>query len=98
ELASINRPSRYITMTSSSGKISLLGTAEINGEKVFALKFNEGRNMEWMDRVFFTKYDETENTIEKLKPYEGEKHFYEDELIEIEKRLEESLVREMNKS
>lgn len=98
ELASINRPSRYITMTSSSGKISLLGTAEINGEKVFALKFNEGRNMEWMDRVFFTKYDETENTIEKLKPYEGDKHFYEDELIEIEKRLEESLVREMNKS
>ena len=98
ELASINRPSRYITMTSSSGKISLLGFAEINGEKVFALKFNEGRNMDWMDRVYFAKYDEKENTIEKLKPYEGEKHFYENELIEIETRLEESLVKEMNKS
>lgn len=98
ELASINRPSRYITMTSSSGKISLLGTAEINGETVFALKFNEGRNMDWMDRVYFAKYDETENTIEKLKPYVGDKHFYEDELVEIENRLENALRNELDKS
>jgi hypothetical protein len=98
ELASINRPSRYITMTSSSGKISLLGTAEINGETVFALKFNEGRNMDWMDRVYFAKYDETENTIEKLKPWVGEKHFYEDELVEIENRLENALRNELDKS
>jgi len=98
ELASINRPSRYITMTSSSGKISLLGTAEINGEKVFALKFNEGRNMDWMDRVYFAKYDAKENTIEKLKPYGGEKHFYEEELVEIESRLEEALQKEIIKS
>lgn len=98
ELASINRPSRYITMTSSAGKISLLGTAEINGEKVFALKFNEGRNMDWMDRVYFAKYDEKENTIEKLKPYETERHFYEDELIEIEDNLDEALQKEMKKS
>ena len=98
ELASFNRPSRYITMTSSAGKISLLGTANINGETVFALKFNEGRNMDWMDRVYFAKYDEKENTIEKLKPYGAEKHFYEDELVEIENKLEEALEKEMNKS
>ncbi|MDZ7615183.1 MAG: hypothetical protein U5K51_16920 [Flavobacteriaceae bacterium] len=30
-LASINRPSRYITMTSSAGKVSMLGTAIVNG-------------------------------------------------------------------
>ena len=97
-LASINRPSRYITMTSSAGKTSLLGTAEINGETVFALKFNEARNMEWMDRVYFAKYDEKENTIEKLKPIEGDKHFFEDELIEIENRLSEALENEIIKS
>ncbi len=98
ELASINRPSRYITMTSSSGKISLLGTAEINGEKVFALKFNEGRNMDWMDRVYFAKYDEQENTIEKLKPYGSDRWFYADELVAIEKKLAEDLQREIQKS
>ncbi len=90
-LASLSRPSRYITMTSSAGKISMLGTLELNGESLFVLKFNEGRNMEWMDKVFLAKFDENENTIAKLKPYGAEKHFYEDELIEIEQKLHESI-------
>jgi len=90
-LASLNRPSRYITMTSSAGKTSLLGTTEINGEKVFALKFNEARNMEWIDEVYFGEYDENESVIEKLKPYGSDKYFYEDELVEIENELSEVL-------
>lgn len=90
-LASINRPSRYITMTSSAGKISLLGEVEIEGKKLFALKFNEGRNMEWMDKVYLTEYDEKQNTIANLKPYKAEKHFYEDELHEIEEQLHDSI-------
>jgi L-lysine 2,3-aminomutase len=88
-LASINRPSRYITMTSSAGKISVLGTAEVKGETLFALKFNEGRNMEWMDKVYLARFDETENTIDKLKPFGSERHFYEDELGRIEQSLQE---------
>lgn len=91
-LASISRPSRYITMTSSAGKISLLGTAEVNGETAFALKFNEGRNMEWLDKVYLAKYDEKENTISKLKPFQGEKFFYEDELEQIEEKLEKAFL------
>jgi L-lysine 2,3-aminomutase len=90
-LASINRPSRYITMTSSAGKISILGTVEVNGEKLFALKFNQGRNMEWLDKVYLAHYDEKENTIANLKPYGSDKFFFEDELIEIENKLDESI-------
>ncbi|MDR4987266.1 MAG: hypothetical protein RG741_00325 [Bacteroidales bacterium] len=90
-LASINRPSRYITMTASAGKISLLGTLELHGEKLFALKFNEARNMEWMDKVYLAKYDETENTIAHLKPYGSDRHFFEEELDEIERKLHESI-------
>ena len=96
ELASINRPSRYITMTSSSGKISLLGTTEINGEKVFVLRFNESRNMDWMDKIYFAKYDEQEDTIENLKPFGASKYFYADELIEIESNLDRELKKEIN--
>jgi len=96
-LASINRPSRHITMTSSAGKTSLLGTTEINGKKVFALKFNEARNMQWIDRVYFAEFDEKENTIEKLKPFGAEKYFYEDELIQIETKLSETLERKIAK-
>ena len=87
-LPSIGRPSRYITMTSSAGKTSLLGTVEINGKKAFVLKFNEARNMEWIDKVYLAEYDEVENTIEKLKPFDGDQFFYEKELKEIEKNLE----------
>ena len=86
-LSSINRPSRYITMTTSAGKLSILGTAEVNGQKVFALKFNESRNMEWMDRVFFAKYDESETRVDFLQPIDGGKFFFEDELKEIENAL-----------
>ncbi len=90
-LASINRPSRYITMTSSAGKTSILGTAEVNGEKVYALKFNESRNMEWMDKVFLAKYDEHENTVEKLIPFDTDQFFFEGELKQIEQSLNDSL-------
>jgi len=94
-LASINRPSRYITMTSSAGKTSLLGTVEVSGEKAFVFKFNESRNMEWMDEVFLAKYDEKEDIIEKLKPLSGDRYFYEDELAQIEADLREGLASRM---
>jgi L-lysine 2,3-aminomutase len=86
-LASINRPSRYISMTSSAGKMSLLGEVEIGGEKAFALKFTEGRNMEWMDKVFLAKWDPEQNTMDLLTPWDTDEFFYRDELKEIEAQL-----------
>ena len=88
-LPSIGRPSRYITMTSSAGKTSLMGTVNVNGKKAFALKFNEARNMKWLDEVYLAEYDEQENTIEKLKPFEEEEYFYINELATIEKDLKD---------
>ncbi len=87
-LPSEGRPSRYITMTSSAGKTSLMGVVEVNGKKAFALKFNEARGMNWMDRVYLAHYSETENTIEKLIPFDTDEYFYADELKQIEKQLE----------
>lgn len=87
-LPSIGRPSRYISMTSSAGKTSMLGTVEVNGKTAFALKFNEARNMEWMDQVYLAEYDEKQNTIEKLKPFGTDKPFFQDELETIERSLE----------
>lgn len=95
-LPSEGRPSRYITMTSSAGKISLLGTVEINGETAFALKFNEARNMKWLDKTFLAKYDEKENTIEKLIPYDTDEYFFEEELNEIENTLQDEFDKAMS--
>ena len=44
--------------------------------------------MEWLDKVYLAEYDEEENTIEKLKPFEADENFYEKELDDIEKGLE----------
>lgn len=90
-LASLNRPSRHLSMTSSAGKISIMGTAEVNGEKVFALKFTEGRNMEWLDKVFLAKYDGKQNTADLLEPLDTPEFFFREELRQIEGKLTDSL-------
>ena len=86
-VSSLNRPSRYITMTTSAGKLSILGVAEVGGRKAFVLKFNEARNMEWMDRVFLAQYDETTNRVDFLTPFDTPEFFFEKELHEIEQKL-----------
>lgn len=91
-LASINRPSRYVSMTTSAGKISILGTTKVGDEMALALKFTEGRNMEWMDRVFLAKYDQEQNTVDLLEPFDTEEFFFQDELKEIEAQLQAVLL------
>ncbi len=91
-LPSINRPSRHLSMTSSAGKVSILGTAEVGGEKVFALKFTEGRDMRWLDPVFLAKYDEHTNDVALLEPVDTEKFFFTSELAEIEQELSATLT------
>lgn len=94
-LSSINRPSRHISMTISAGKLAIIGTAVVNGEKCFALQFTEARNMAWMDRVILAKYDEQESKIDFLTPLDTDKFFFEDELKEIEEALEAALKKRL---
>jgi L-lysine 2,3-aminomutase len=91
-LPSINRPSRHLSMTTSAGKISILGTAQVHGETVFALKFTEGRNMEWLDRVFLARYDEHTDNVAELEPYDSEDFFFAAELEAIENELSATLA------
>ncbi|MDO8945469.1 MAG: hypothetical protein Q7U75_19960 [Desulfobacterales bacterium] len=86
-LASINRPSRYLSMTTSAGKISILGTTVVGGQKAFALKFTQARNMAWMDRVFLAQYDEKQNNVNLLEPFDTPEFFFREELREIERSL-----------
>jgi len=91
-LPSINRPGRHISMTTSAGKISLLGKAFVDGEELFALKFSEGRNMRWLDRVFLAKWDTEQNNVALLTPHDTDEFFYEEELRQIEAELSETLA------
>lgn len=88
-LAATNRPSRYTTMTCSAGKVSILGTVEVGGEKALALKFSQARNMEWTAPVFLAAFDEKETRIDRLQPFDANEFFFEGQLHEIEKKLSE---------
>lgn len=84
-ISGIGRTVRGPSMSSNPGKVHVLGTAEIAGEKVFVLKFIQGRNPAWTENPFFAKYDEKASWLNDLKPAFGEeKFFFEDELKEIE--------------
>jgi hypothetical protein len=88
-LASTHRPSRYITMTTSAGKLSILGTVDVHGQKAFALQFNESRNMAWMDKVFLARFDPGETRVDKLVPFDTKEFYFQPELREIEAHLAE---------
>jgi KamA family protein len=70
------RTVRGPSMSATPGKVLIDGVAEIKGEKVFALKFIQGRNYEWVNRVFFARYDENASWLDQLVPAFGEPHFF----------------------
>lgn len=80
----LSHTARGPSMSSGPGKIYILGRERIANEDVFILKFLQGRNPDWCDRVFFAKYDEKATWIDQLTPAFGEKQFFfEEEYKEI---------------
>jgi KamA family protein len=86
-VSGLARTVRGPSMSALPGKVAIDGIAEIKGEKVFVLKFIQGRNPEWCKKPFFAKYDEKARWLTDLKPAFGEeKFYYQDELNEIIRR------------
>ena len=57
QLSGLGRTARGPSMSVLPGKVEIQGVAEIQGEKVFVLRFIQARNPEWVQRPFFAKYD-----------------------------------------
>ena len=70
------RTVRGPVMSSTPGKVQIIGVSEIHGEKVFVLSFIQGRNSEWVERPFYATYDKTATWLNDLKPAFGEKEFF----------------------
>ena len=58
------------------GKVQVLGVTEHQGEKVFALRFLQGRSPEWVDRPFLARYDPKAYWLDDLCPPAGESEFF----------------------
>lgn len=73
-------------MSAGPGKVEIQGVTEIQGEKVFVLRFIQGRNPDWVQRPFFARYDETATWLDQLKPAFGEESFFFEQEYEQQQR------------
>ena len=86
QVSGLARTVRGPSMSATPGKVLVDGINEVNGEKVFILKFLQGRAPSWVGKTFFAKYDPQAMWLDHLKPAFGEKEFFfEEGLREIKK-------------
>ncbi len=74
------RTVRGPSMSATPGKVHVIGTANINNQRVIVLKFLQGRNPDWVQIPFFAKYDENAIWLDDLKPAFSEKFFFDEEM------------------
>lgn len=70
------RTVRGPSMSTKYGKIQILGTANVYSQKVFVLRFLQGRNPKWVDVPFFAAYSPSAVWLDQLKPAFEEKQFF----------------------
>jgi hypothetical protein len=63
-------------MSALHGKIKINGIPEINGKKYISMSFIQGRSSDWVEKPFFSEYDEKACWINELKPAFGETSFF----------------------
>jgi L-lysine 2,3-aminomutase len=76
QVSGLARTVRGPSMSAHPGKIQVLGVNEINGQKVIALNFLQGRSPDWVCRPFYANFDEHAIWIDDLKPAFGEDKFF----------------------
>jgi KamA family protein len=79
-VSGLARTARGPSMSAGPGKVEVQGITEIAGEKVFALRFIQGRNADWVQRPFFARFDPQATWLDQLRPAFGaEAFFFEEE-------------------
>ncbi len=76
QVSGVCRTVRGPSMSAEPGKVQILGISEVKGEKVFVLRFIQGRNPNWVHRPFFAKYDENAIWLDDLVPAFDEELFF----------------------
>jgi KamA family protein len=76
QVSGLCRTVRGPSMSAEPGKIQILGVQEVKGEKIFVMRFLQGRKAEWVDKPFFAKYDSKATWFDELKPAFDEEFFF----------------------
>jgi KamA family protein len=86
-VSGLARTARGPSMSAAPGKVEVQGVAEVGGERVFALRFIQGRNPDWVQRPFFARFDPEAVWLDQLRPAFGEdRFFFEDEYAAMRER------------
>ncbi|KAI9774370.1 MAG: hypothetical protein M1840_004264 [Geoglossum simile] len=75
-LSGLARTVRGPIMSASPGKVAVVGTQAIHGEKVIVLKFFQSRDPAWLDRLFFATWNEKASWLDELDPAFGEEKWF----------------------
>lgn len=79
QVSGVCRTVRGPSMSANPGKVQILGISEINGKKVFVLRFLQARNPEWVAKPFFAEYNPDAIWLNDLHSAFEKKFFYEEE-------------------
>ena len=91
QVSGLGRTVRGPSMSATPGKVLVDGITEVGDEKVFILKFLQGRDPSWVGKTFFAKFDPKASWLDHLEPAFGEKEFF------FEEGLREMKARALSK-
>ena len=75
-VSGLARTARGPSMSAGPGKIEIQGVTHIKDEKVFVLRFIQGRNPDWIQQPFFARFDPHTTWLNHLQPAFGEERFF----------------------
>jgi hypothetical protein len=75
-VSGLGRTVRGPSMSAAPGKVLVDGTTEIDGERLFVLKMIQGRDPDWVNRVFFARYDTQAAWLTELEPAFDDRDFF----------------------
>jgi len=76
QVSGLARSVRGPSMSTTPGKIQIDGVTTIQGENVFALRFLQARDPDWVGRPFHAAYDPDAAWLDELRPAFGEAEFF----------------------
>lgn len=80
QVSGLARTVRGPSMSAVPGKVEVLGVSRVEGQRVFVLRFLQGRNPDWVDRPFYARFDPWATWLDELKPAFEPRFFWEEEL------------------
>ena len=80
-LSGLARTARGPVMSTSAGKLHVVGTLEMGSDKYFVLNFLRAREQTMVDRPFLAHFDEEAVWVNDLRPAPGFEHFLPESLL-----------------